>query len=128
VWRESAGANTREGAVPEVGEQRSAFLVAEYREAANAYFEGTNIGWTGLRFYVTTNAFFATAFSVLTGFKEQPLGSTGHNVRFSPIFALSVSISALLLSVAILLVLSHYFNHLENCRLRCQQIEAEWGG
>ncbi len=114
--------------MPKVVEQDTEFFLAEYRQSANAYRQGVNIGWIGLRFYITINAFLATAFGILTGFKEQQLVPAGYVVKLSPIFALVLCIFALLLSFAILFVLRHYFDHLENCRKRCQQIETKWGG
>ena len=35
--------------MPEADENRINFLLVEYREAANAYFKGVDIGYTGIK-------------------------------------------------------------------------------
>jgi hypothetical protein len=93
----------------------------------NAYFQGVNIGWTGLRFFITINATFGAAFSVLAGLKDQPVVA-GHIVKVNSNISLGIAGAAIVLCAAVFFVQKHYFAHLENCRSRCQQLEAEWDG
>jgi hypothetical protein len=108
-------------AMTEPATERADFLLSEYREAANAYFKGVDIGWTGIRFYITINAFFATVIGIFAGRQEQPIIAAVDIIRLSPVVALG-------LSGAFILILPHYFEHLENCRRRCEEIETECGG
>jgi hypothetical protein len=101
--------------------ERAAFLLVEYREAANAYFKGVDIGWNGLKFYITLNGFFATIIGVFTGRQEHAIIAATDIINLSPIVVLG-------LSAAFVLILPHYFKHLENCRQRCEQIEIMHGG
>jgi hypothetical protein len=101
--------------------ERAAFLLVEYREAANAYFKGVEIGWNGLRFYITLNVFFATIIGVFAGRQEHPIVAATDIIKLSPIVVLG-------LSAAFVLILPHYFTHLANCRRRCEDIETEHGG
>jgi hypothetical protein len=92
------------------------FLPIEYREAVNAYFKGVDIGYTGLKSYITVNVFFLTLMGLLIDPKIQMFVAAGPIVKFVPYFALGIS-------AAFLAILPHYFKHLENCRSRCAQIE-----
>jgi hypothetical protein len=102
------------------GEKDSDFLLAEYRESANAYFKGVDIGWTGFRAYLTFNVLFAGLLGALAEPKGQ-LSAAGEMIKFIPFFALVAS-------AAVATVTPHYFRHLENCRRRCQEIEKIKGG
>jgi hypothetical protein len=102
------------------GQKDSDFLLAEYRESANAYFKGVDIGWTGFRAYLTFNVLFAGLLGVLAEPKGH-LSATSEMIRLIPFFALVAS-------VAVATVAPHYFRHLENCRRRCQEIEEIKGG
>jgi hypothetical protein len=42
------------------------FSLVEYKEAANAYFKGVDIGYTGLRSYITLNGLFAAIIAALS--------------------------------------------------------------
>ena|ERR1700682_2816562 len=106
--------------MPVDAEQGNDFRLAEYRESANAYFKGVDIGWTGLRSYITVNALFVALLSALAEPKGQLL-ATAEIVKLVPFFAL-------IATVAIASVAPHYFRHLENCRKRCQEIEEQMGG
>lgn len=96
------------------------FSHVEYREAANAYFKGVEIGYSTLRNYVTINALFAAVIGALMDpkFSSDPTQvSAVEIVSVMPWIAITAS---LLLALA----LPHYFKHLENCRLRCEQLES----
>lgn len=105
---------------PAINEQEIDFLLTEYREAANAYFKGVDIGWTGFRSYLTINALFAALIGALAEPRSQ-LAAAGEIVKLIPYFALVASF-------ALAVVTPHYFRHLENCRRRCQEIEELRGG
>jgi len=97
------------------------FSLVEYREAANAYFKGVDIGYTGLRSYITLNGLFAAVIAALAGPRGQSFAVGNELVKLIPVFAL-------LGTVAIAVVIPHYFRHLENCRRRCQEIEESNNG
>lgn len=92
------------------------FVPVEYREAANAYFKGVDIGYTGLKSYIGINVFFLTLMGFLADPKAQAFVAAGPIGKVVPYFALGIS-------AAFVVVLPHYFNHLENCRKRCEQLE-----
>jgi hypothetical protein len=96
------------------------FILVEYRESANAYFKGVEIGWTGLRSYLTINALFAALLGALSEPKGQLMGAS-EVAKLVPFFALVASL-------AIVAVCPYYFMHLENCRKRCEEIEKLRGG
>lgn len=100
---------------------KTEYVLAEYREAANAYFKGVDIGYTGVRGYITINLLFATALGVLAEPKIPTLLAAGDVGRLIPIFAL-------LTSTGFFSAFPHYFRHLKNCQHRCQELEALWGG
>jgi hypothetical protein len=97
------------------------FLLIEYREAANAYFQGVNIGYTGIKSYVTINTLFVAALGLMAEPKGRHAGVIASLVYAIPILALVVSF-------AFAAVIPHYNKHLENCRDRCQKIEEKRGG
>jgi hypothetical protein len=106
------------------------FQLAEYRESANAYFKGVDIGYTGIRGYITINALFATALGLLAKTEVQPdatlpvvqhLAALNDIIRILPVFPL-------LASLAFFSTFPHYFKHLQNCQRRCAEIESERGG
>jgi hypothetical protein len=99
---------------------RADFLLVEYKESANAYFKGVDIGYTGLKGYITINALFAAVMAALGESKLGPNVPTDV-IKLIPDFALIVF-------VALLLILPHYFAHLRNCQRRCQEIEGMMGG
>ena len=92
------------------------FALAEYHEAANAYFKGVGIGYTTVGSYIAINGLFAALLST-----PGALAAGSPMVRLVPLFAIIVSI-------ALLAALPYYFNHLENCRKRCEEIENSYGG
>jgi hypothetical protein len=96
------------------------FIAVEYREAANAYFKGVEIGWTGFRSYLTINALFAALIGALAE-------STGKLAGVSEVAKL-IPFFALFASVAIVAVAPYYFRNLNNCRRRCEEIEKIKGG
>jgi hypothetical protein len=104
----------------DVEKLRADFLLVEYKESANAYFKGVDIGYTGLKGYITINALFA---ALIVALREAKLGPSVPTdvIRLIPAFALVVF-------VALLLILPHYFAHLRNCQRRCQEIEELMGG
>ena len=95
------------------------FSQTEYRESANAYFKGVDIGWMGFKSYITINALFAALVGALSEHKGTP--AANDLVKLIPFFALVATF-------AVAAVMPHYYKHLENCRLRCEQIEAIHGG
>lgn len=98
----------------------SDFQLAEYRESANAYFKGVDIGYTTVRSYITINGLFAALIGALAEPKGQLL-ALSEITKIIPFFALVASL-------ALIAALPHYYKHLENCRLRCEQIERLRGG
>lgn len=110
----------------DIEKRKTDFLLVEYKEAANAYFQGTNIGWTGLRFYVTLNVFIATAIIFLA--KEQQPADAISLLKFSSAFSFLFSVIGIMLAVAMYRILPHYSRHLNNCRQRAEKIEQELGG
>ena len=96
------------------------FILVEYREAANAYFKGVEIGWTGFRSYLTINALFAALIGAVAEPKGQLTG-VSEVAKLVPFFALVASL-------AILAVTPYYFRNLNNCRRRCEEIEKLKGG
>lgn len=101
-------------------ERTDAFILAEYHEAANAYFKGVDIGYTTVKGYVTVNGLFAAVIGALAD-KATVVPAGAEMIRLIPGFAIAASL-------ALFVLLPHYFRHLENCRLRCEQIEKHWGG
>jgi hypothetical protein len=108
------------GGMNELEKLRADFLLVEYKESANAYFKGVDIGYTGLRGYITINALFA---AVIAAMAESRLGALipAEVTKLIPIFGLIVFFS-------LLAILPHYFTHLRNCQRRCQEIEEMAGG
>lgn len=102
-------------------EREAEFQLVEYREAANAYFKGVEIGYTGLKGYITINVLFATALGLLVNPNASSILGVTDVGRLVPSFAL-------LASLGFVLTFPHYFNHLENCRMRCQKLESDRGG
>lgn len=102
------------------------FAFAEYREAANAYFKGVDIGYTTVRAYITMNVLFAALISAVSESKTAALPS---GVDVSEVDVLRVvPILAIIISLTLAFALPYYFRHLENCRLRCEEIEKAHGG
>ena len=97
------------------------FAMAEYHEAANAYFKGVDIGYTSVKSYITINGLFAALIGALAEPKSGVLSSMSEMVKLVPWFALVASF-------ALFVALPHYFRHLENCRKRCEEIETVYGG
>lgn len=98
-----------------------AFLPIEYKEAANAYFKGVDIGYTGLRSYITINVFFITLMGLLSDPRAQTFIAAGPIGKVIPYFALGIS-------VTFMVIVPHYFRHLENCRKRCAELEEKKHG
>jgi hypothetical protein len=96
------------------------FLIVEYREAANAYFKGVDIGYTGFRSFITINGLFAALMGALDT-KVSSIAAASEIIGLVPYIAITAS-------VAFSAVLPHYFKHLENCRHRCEEIERIKGG
>ncbi len=101
-------------------EQAAEFQLVEYRESANAYFKGVEIGFTGLKGYITINVLFATALGLLVNPNASSIFGATDVGKLVPSFAL-------LASIGFILTFPHYFNHLENCRMRCQKLESRKG-
>ncbi len=101
-------------------ESQKEFLLAEYREAAGAYFEGVQLGYSVFKGYITANGLFVAALGALGEGKFLGL----QNVSLLKI----IPILALLVSLTMIMALPHYFKHLENCRSRCEALETVWGG
>jgi len=97
------------------------FAFVEYREAANAYFTGVKIGYTTVKHYITVNGLFVALLGALIESKSGVLAAANEMVKWIPLFALAFSGS-------LLAAVRHYFNHLENCRKRCEDIEHIYGG
>ena len=97
------------------------FLPIEYKEAANAYFKGVDIGYTGLRSYITINVFFITLMGLLSDPRTQAFIAGGSIGKVIPYFALGISMT-------FIVIVPHYFRHLENCRKRCEVLEARKHG
>ena len=97
------------------------YVLAEYHEAANAYFKGVDIGYTAVKSYITANGLFAALLGALSDPKG-PLPSTlTELVRIVPWFALVISF-------ALFVALPHYFRHLNNCSMRCAELEHQFEG
>ncbi len=99
------------------------FNYVEYKEACAAYFHGVDIGYTVIRHYATVNALLVILIGALatSEVKNPVLPAPGDIVRIVPWIAI-------ILSVALAMILPHYWNHLENCRNRCVEIEKLYGG
>lgn len=97
------------------------FILAEYHEAANAYFKGVDIGYATVKSYITLNGLFAALIGALADPKADAMKAAAEMIKLVPAFAI-------IASVTLLLALPHYFRHLENCRRRCEEIEASYGG
>jgi hypothetical protein len=101
--------------------RKSDFQLAEYREAANAYFKGVDIGYTGIKSYLAFNALFITAFGLIAA---DPKG------RYARVVADLINVIpplALVASVVFISVIPHYCDHLRNCLRRCEEIEKSNG-
>lgn len=103
---------------------QNSFHHVEYHEAANAYFKGVDIGYTTLRNYVTLNALFG---AVVAALMDPNFGSSANASGAIEILSI-VPWVAIAASLLLGLALPHYFNHLENCRHRCQELEQLLGG
>jgi hypothetical protein len=57
---------------------RAEFLLVEYKESANAYFKGVDIGYTGLKGYITINALFVAVIAAVAESKFGPRAYPGH--------------------------------------------------
>lgn len=97
------------------------FALAEYHEAANAYFKGVDIGYTTVRAYITMNVLFAALISAVSESQSAIFASGADVLRVVPILAIVISFT-------LMFALPYYFRHLENCRLRCEEIEKDNGG
>jgi hypothetical protein len=95
--------------------------LAEYREAANAYFKGVDIGYTTIKGYVALNGLFVAVLGAFGDAKNSSLSFASDLVSLVPIFALVAS-------AALLLMLPRYFMHLANCQHRCAELEKLFGG
>jgi hypothetical protein len=98
-----------------------AAILAEYREAANAYFKGVDIGYTNIKGYVALNGLFVAVLGAFGDTKNSTLSFASDLISLVPIFALVAS-------VALLLMLPRYFLHLANCQRRCAELEKLFGG
>lgn len=107
--------------IPDKTDATEHYLLAEYHEAANAYFKGVDIGFTTVKSYITINGLFAALIGALSDPKGPLPAAMSEMVKVIPWFALVASF-------ALLMGLPHYFKHLGNCSLRCAEIEAEFGG
>jgi hypothetical protein len=101
------------------GQPMDQFILAEYREAANAYFKGVDIGYTTVKSYITINGLFV-AIVVAEPKGAVPAALSGI-VRIVPWFALVTSLS-------LMVALPHYFRHLNNCSHRCAELEEKFDG
>ena len=97
------------------------FHFIEYREAANAYFKGVDIGFSTLRNYITMNALFATLIGISSDSRSPLIQEGSAFIKVVPIFAIFVS---LLLAASF----SYYSRHLNNCSRRCAEIEEGYNG
>ncbi len=96
-------------------------ILAEYREAANAYFKGVDIGYTTIKGYVALNGLFVAVLGAFGDVKNSAFNFASDLLSLVPIFALVAS-------AALLFMLPRYFSHLENCRSRCAELEELFGG
>ncbi|CAN7647621.1 hypothetical protein LJR220_006075 [Bradyrhizobium sp. LjRoot220] len=102
---------------------RDQFAYIEYKEACAAYFHGVEIGYTVAKHYATVNALLVALLGALAALelKNPILPSPSSIARCIPWIAI-------ILSILFALAVPHYWKHLQNCALRCAEIEKEYGG
>jgi hypothetical protein len=114
-------ANTEKSEVKSNNEGDEKFAMAEYKEAAAAYFKGVDIGYTTLKNFFAINVIFITIINL----NPASAGAAGAKIAA---FINLVPAFGILICVVFMLAIGHYFRHLENCRLRCEEIEKSHGG
>jgi hypothetical protein len=114
-------ANSDKMEVKSNSEAEDKFVMAEYKEAAAAYFKGVDIGYTTLKNFFAINVIFITVINL----NPASGGITGIKIAK---FINLVPAFGILICLVFMLAISHYFKHLENCRMRCEEIEQIHGG
>lgn len=100
--------------------KREQFILTEYHESANAYFKGVELMFNTTKGFVTINGLFAALIGALSS-KDVAISGAADMIRMVPWLAI-------ITSLGMFFAVPHAFNHLENCRARCQSIEEELGG
>jgi hypothetical protein len=108
-------------AIAKKPEDISQLLAAEYREAANAYFKRIEIGFSTVKLYLTLNGIFIAFMGAASEAKLGIPAVVAGTVKVIPWIGLA-------LTIALVMALANYLRHLENCRVRCEEIESEFGG
>lgn len=104
-----------------MSETNEDFGLIEYKEAANAYFRGVDIGFATLKSYFTFNTLLAAVVGYAFGSSASTKLAASPFVALAPVFGIVASL-------VFLASLGHYYRHLENCRMRCEEIEKARGG
>jgi hypothetical protein len=102
-------------------EDEQKFAMAEYKEAAAAYFKGVDIGYTTLKNFFAINVIFMTVINL------NPATTSVAGTKIAAFINL-VPAFGILICFVFMLAIGHYFKHLENCRMRCEEIEKPHGG
>lgn len=97
------------------------FALVEYAQAANAYFKGVDVGYSSLKQYITANvalmALIAARFAPDSKLDIVPKS-----------FEIPIALVGLAMFAILALTQKRYFDHLENCRARCDKIEEKYEG
>jgi hypothetical protein len=95
-------------------------VLVEYQEAAKSYANGVDIGFTSCKNLLVINSVFAAIYQTSASgvSPESSLAYLQNNVPYL----------GMLLAVFLALCVKPYFRHLNNCLLRCSELEAKFDG
>jgi hypothetical protein len=97
------------------------FLLAEYKEAAAAYFKGVDVGITSLKQFIATS-------SALLALVHSKIVPTTFIFNLKNGAEFLITLVGIVICFIFIAILKRYFLHLENCRSRCEELEKIFGG